>query len=143
MIVSQRELQPTTPQFFAEDGGDVDQRVQEVVVLIRNNLHRNLSLETLASSVNLSRWYLSHLFKDEMRMSPVQYIKSVRLQEAKQLLETTSLSVKEVMAKVGIMDKSHFERDFKKAFGLTPARYKAQSSNARQQQLQAKSANHQ
>lgn len=106
----------------------MDQRVQRVNLLIQNNLHRNLSLGNLASSVNLSPWRLGHLFKEDMGTSPAQYLKLLRMQEAKRLLETTPLSVKEVMARVGIRDKSHFERDFKKAFGLTPAQYKVENS---------------
>src|SRR5687768_3187080 len=46
------------------------------------------------------------------------------MQRARELLETSYLSVKQVMARVGVTDESHFVRDFKKACGLTPARYR-------------------
>jgi transcriptional regulator GlxA family with amidase domain len=103
----------------------MDQRVQRVIIFITDNLHQDLSLENLALFINLSRWRLSHLFKEDMGVSLAQYIKSLRMQEARQLLQSSSLSVKEVMMRVGILDRSHFERDFKEVFGLTPAQYKA------------------
>lgn len=103
----------------------MDQRVQSVIIFIKDNLHQDLSLENLALFINLSRWRLSHLFKEDMSVSLAQYVKSLRLQEARQLLQSSSLSVKEVMTRVGLRDRSHFERDFKKVFGLTPAQYKA------------------
>jgi hypothetical protein len=46
------------------------------------------------------------------------------MQRARELLETSHLSVKQVMARVGVTDESHFVRDFKKTCGLTPARYR-------------------
>jgi AraC-like DNA-binding protein len=46
---------------------------------------------------------------------------------AKQLLENTSLTVEQIMIQIGLTDRSHFERDFKKAFGLTPAQHRTAS----------------
>jgi transcriptional regulator GlxA family with amidase domain len=57
-------------------------------------------------------------------MSPRQFLKTVRLQAARDLLETTFLSVKEVMARAGYNDPSHFVRDFEKMFGESPYRYR-------------------
>ena len=53
-------------------------------------------------------------------MPPAQFLKSLRLKRSKELLETTFLNVKQVMSSVGIKDKSHFTREFKRAYGLTP-----------------------
>jgi transcriptional regulator GlxA family with amidase domain len=57
-------------------------------------------------------------------MSPLQYLIELRLRTALKLLETTTLSVKEIMHKVGVSDQSHFTRDFKKHCRLTPAQYR-------------------
>jgi len=57
-------------------------------------------------------------------MTPAQYLKSVRIHQAKELLETTLLSVKEIRARLGINDESHFVRDFKKTYGLPPLQYR-------------------
>jgi transcriptional regulator GlxA family with amidase domain len=47
------------------------------------------------------------------------------MQQARELVETTFLTLKQIMAKVGVLDKRHFTEDFKKVYGLTPARYRA------------------
>jgi AraC-like DNA-binding protein len=99
--------------------------VQRVGDLIRNNLHQKLPLKEMALATNLSSSHLSHLFKTETGTSPAKYVKSTRMNEARHLLETTLLSVKEITFRVGLIDESHFVRDFKKAYGLPPAQYRA------------------
>ena len=85
------------------------------------NIHRELPLSEMADFVNLSTSRLRHLFKAEMDISIMQYFKLLKLQKAKELAETTFLTVKEIMRVIGVEDESHFLRDFKKSFGLTPS----------------------
>lgn len=87
------------------------------------NLSRKLLPAEIAKSVNLSLAHLRYLFKAETGVSPAQYLRALRMQEAGRLLETTFLSVKEVMHRIGVNDESHFTRDFKKVYGMTPAQY--------------------
>lgn len=103
----------------------MDQRVQIVTSLIEDDLCREVSLVELARHVNLSPSRLSHLFKLEIGVSPTQYIKQLRMQRAKELLETTFLSVKEIMGRVGSNHQSHFARDFKRIYGVSPTKYKS------------------
>lgn len=102
----------------------MDPRVRIVIAHIKEDLRRDPSLNTLAEGVRLSSSRLRHLFKSETGESFAQYVKSLRMQEAKRLLETTFLSVKEVMHRVGIRNESHFTQDFKKAYGLTPSQHR-------------------
>jgi transcriptional regulator GlxA family with amidase domain len=78
----------------------------------------------MARSLNLSSSRLHFLFKIEMGTSPTKYIRAIRLREAKHLLEGTFLSVKQIRLRVGISDGSHFTRDFKNVYGLTPQQLK-------------------
>jgi transcriptional regulator GlxA family with amidase domain len=103
----------------------MDQRMLTVVRLIQKDLSRQLTIEEIARAVSLSPAHLRALFKAETGMTPLQYQKKLRLSEAKGLLETTFLNVQEIMARVGINDVSHFIRDFKRAYGSTPIRYRA------------------
>ncbi|MCM3873745.1 MAG: helix-turn-helix transcriptional regulator [Pyrinomonadaceae bacterium] len=57
-------------------------------------------------------------------MSPIQYLRSLRMERAKHLLESSFLSIKEIGHLVGLNDESHFVRDFKKAYGLSPKCYR-------------------
>ncbi|MCA1568635.1 MAG: helix-turn-helix transcriptional regulator [Acidobacteria bacterium] len=102
----------------------MDQRVQIVIALIERDLSRELSLEELAKSVNLSASRLRHLFSAEVGMSPTQYLKMIRLRKAKEMLETTFMSVKQIMCLVGVGDRNHFADNFKKAYGMSPTSYR-------------------
>jgi AraC-like DNA-binding protein len=103
----------------------MDRRVQKVIGLIKDNLDRELSIGEMAQSVNLSPSRLRYVFKAETGMTPAQYFRSHRIHLIRELVETSFLSVKEIMDKVGIRDRSHFFRVFKKAYGLTPTQHRA------------------
>ncbi len=101
-----------------------DPRIRTMIEYLRNNLHRNLSLAIMARAVNLSESRLRCLFSEVTGLPLAYYIKLLRLEAARQLLATEYLTVKEVMAKTGIKDSSHFNRDFKSAYGVTPSQYR-------------------
>jgi AraC-like DNA-binding protein len=102
----------------------IDWKMCVVINHILDNLHRKHDLKELAQLVNLSPSHLSCKFKAETGMSLSRYQKALKLQKAKELLETTCLRIKEVMVSVGINDESHFVRDFKRAFHVTPTEYR-------------------
>ena len=101
-----------------------DRRVQVVRVLLEGSFDRKLGLRDMSAEVNLSPWRLAHLFKSETGMSPLRYLTLVRLQRAKDQLETSFLSVQEIGAAVGIPNPSQFTRSFKAAYGMTPVAYR-------------------
>ncbi len=101
-------------------------KTQVVVEFMKANLHQKLSLSEMANSVNLSRSHLCYLFKTQTGMSPGKYFFMLKMQKACELLATSPLNIKQIMAIVGYNDKSHFVRHFKKAYGLTPSQYRAQ-----------------
>jgi two-component system response regulator YesN len=103
----------------------MDKRVQKVIELMENELRRDLPLGRMATAVNLTPSRLCRLFKAETGASPVQYLRLMRMRRAKNLLENSFLRVKEVMDMVGVRDSSHFVRDFKRTYGLTPVQYRA------------------
>ena len=104
----------------------MEPRVNRAVRLMTLALKSDLSLARLSELLCLSPSRLAHLFKAETGVSPMRYLKTQRMQKAKLLLETTPLSIKEVMIYVGVNDKSHFIKDFKKEFNLSPTSYRKQ-----------------
>jgi two-component system response regulator YesN len=98
--------------------------VQKAMTFIEENYQRDLSLEKVAAVVHLSIWHLCHLFKSETGKPPVRYLKAIRMRRARVLLENRLLSIKEVMNKVGMRDQSHFAKDFKRVYGLTPSQFR-------------------
>lgn len=99
-------------------------KIRLVVQLMESNLHRKLTLEEVANAAGLCRSRLNDLFKSEFETAPLQHHKILRLQRACDLLENTLLRVDRVRLDVGY-DHSHFFRDFKAHFGITPSRYRA------------------
>ena len=84
-----------------------------------------LTLEAIAREVGLSPWQLSRTFRRETGMSLPAYRNHVRLAQARQALRSRR-SLAEVAALLGFADQAHFTRQFKRAFGITPGRYRAQ-----------------
>lgn len=99
-------------------------KIQKVLDYISANLDQNLTLNQIAQSVNLSRSRLHYLFRTQLGMPTIQYVKMRRLERARDLLRSTSLTVKEVRVRVGLRDRSHFARQFKKMYGVTPYQYR-------------------
>jgi AraC family transcriptional regulator len=91
---------------------------------MRRDLRARFTLNDMARAVKLTSFHFCHLFKAETGSSPARYLKALRLDRARELLETTLLSVKEIRALVGLNDESHFARDFRTAYALTPQQYR-------------------
>jgi len=103
----------------------MDPRVRTVIDFMEDNLHRRLKVGELAQVAHLAPARLRQLFQAETGKPPVQYLMDLRMRRAKELLESSLDSVKEIAAQVGINDVSHFVRKFGKARGLTPARHRS------------------
>ena len=102
----------------------MDHRVRKVIALMKEHFHQGWPAGRWAQFVNISPSRLHQLFKDETGLPPAKYLRLLRMERAKKLLETSYLSVKEVMARVGLADESHFVRNFKSVHGCTPAKYR-------------------
>ena len=96
---------------------------------MREDVRGELSLSEFAQSVNLSVWRLCHIFKSDVGMPPIRYLRLLRMERAKDLLESSFLSVKEIAYQVGLNDESHFVRDFKSTYGFSPALYRTHFKN--------------
>jgi len=114
----------------------MDKRVEKIIQMMRDDVRGELSLSEFAQSVNLSVWRLCHIFKSEVGMPPIRYLRLLRMERAKDLLESSFLSVKEIAFQVGLNDESHFVRDFKSTYGFSPAHYRAQFKNKGQEKEQ-------
>jgi AraC-like DNA-binding protein len=100
-------------------------RVRTVIEQMQGDPSQTLTLGKMAESVNLSPPYFCYLFKTITGVPPAKYLKLLRMQEAAVLLTTTFLSVKEIVRRVGLTDESHFVRDFKRYYGVTPSEYRS------------------
>jgi AraC-like DNA-binding protein len=81
--------------------------------------------------VNLCPKQLTRLFQQQTGFTPLQYLKRLRLEEAKDLLADFTLSIQEVLHQVGYENASQFSADFKRVFGCTPRQYRQQELGQR------------
>jgi transcriptional regulator GlxA family with amidase domain len=97
-----------------------DIRIGHVVAWIQAHVAEPCTVDHLARAVNMSPSYLSRLFREQTGRSPASFVREQRLRRAYELIQTTFLSIKEIMAAVGWNDPSHFSRAFKRRFGVSP-----------------------
>jgi two-component system response regulator YesN len=109
----------------------MDHRIQEILEKIETDISQKLVIGDLAASVNVSVSRFRHLFKKEVGISIIKYTNNLRLEKARELLETSHLHVKEIRIQVGAINESHFQRDFKQKFGETPNNYRKIFQNSR------------
>ncbi|MEL7564529.1 MAG: helix-turn-helix domain-containing protein [Dehalobacterium sp.] len=96
---------------------------ESAVNYIHHNYQKNITLEDVSKHVHISPYYFSHGFKDFTGMGFVEYLKKVRIEEAKKLLLSTNLSIRTICKRVGYGDPNYFGRVFKSVMGVTPSTF--------------------
>ncbi len=100
---------------------------------IDNHYRENLTLDTLAEAVHISKFHLSHMFSREYGISPISYMLQLRLQECRELLRTTDYSVAQVARMTGFSSPSYFSQRFRAAEGMTPISYRQKYAKSRKE----------
>lgn len=95
-------------------------QLKMVIDLAQSQLGQGLSLDELASILNMSPFHFTRLFKNTTGVPPYQFILRLRLERAKRLIAMRQLSLMEIAQTVGFFDQSHFTNTFRRAFGMTP-----------------------
>lgn len=91
---------------------------------MQHHLENLVTLEALASSVNLSVSHYSNIFRKKTGYSPIVYFNHLKIQHACQYLQFTTLRVNEISSKLGIDDPYYFSRMFTKIMGISPSEYR-------------------
>ncbi|MCA8272808.1 GlxA family transcriptional regulator [Burkholderia sp. AU30280] len=99
-------------------------KVKRAILLMEQHVGRALSLDELASKLDLSTRQLERLFKAETGKSPQVFAKQVRLRTAAWLLTSSDRTVADIASSCGFADASHLGREFRKQFGVPPATYR-------------------
>lgn len=113
--------------FELQSGADMtvsNEQVGRIIAHIDSSFTEDILLSQLAMQFNISLGYLSQLIKKEKGKTYSEYVTGKRLGLAKELLNDSSLSVHEVVERVGYKDYFHFNKLFKKHFGITPSKYR-------------------
>ncbi|HEK1688177.1 TPA: AraC family transcriptional regulator [Pseudomonas putida] len=103
-------------------GDSQTRRVSKAIDWLNNHYTQPLRIEALARIANLGSSTLHHRFKAVTAMSPLQYQKQLRLQEARRLMLGEGLDVSSACYRVGYESPSQFSREYSRQFGCAPSR---------------------
>lgn len=91
---------------------------------IQENFPRDISLDDVSREVNVSPYYFSKLFKEEVGENFIDYLTNLRIGRAKEMLRDKNLTIREAGARAGYPDQNYFSRIFKKQTGMTPRQFR-------------------
>jgi len=111
-------LKPVDP--VVESGEAIDQ----IAKYIETHYAEELTLQFMSERFYLSREYISRRFKQRFSVNLSDYIQTIRLNRAKELLSETEARIYEIALEVGYQDDKYFRKVFKKQFGVTPNEFR-------------------
>lgn len=122
--------------FFSEEGALVPvkssrarEKQREILAYLYDNFRKELTLDTVAEEFNMVPKYFSRYFKQTFCVSLTEYIANLRLEKAADLLRQTNASVADIAIQTGFNSCSYFNKQFRKAYQITPSQYRKQSTN--------------
>lgn len=98
--------------------------INSAVSYIKANCNKDISLGEVAEHVNLNPSYLSRLFKEETGIQFVEYVRTVKMEIAKDLLKNSNKKIYEICEELGYLNVQYFSTIFKNTVGVTPMEYK-------------------
>lgn len=98
--------------------------VDKARVFMQNNVESNLEMPEVAEYLNVSYSNFRHIFKQYTGISPSQYYLNIKIQRAKDLLKSTSVSIKEISYILHFETSEYFTKLFKKKTGFTPSAFR-------------------
>lgn len=121
-----RVLVSFTRRIFFAEGGHEEQlsHAERAVQMIQRYYAEDISLQSVASQINVNPSYLSRVFKQEKGENFISYLTRVRIERAKGFLESRKYKVYEVADKVGYHNYTYFSKIFKKIVGVSPEEFR-------------------
>lgn len=119
-----------TDYIIRKDQGFRDEKTEiaeKVSNFLFKNYHRSISIDDVSQAVNLSKSYMSHVFKEVTGHTIMTYLMQYRLSKARsQITQEPNQLIKVISQENGFESEAHFSRFFKKNIGLSPSQYKKQ-----------------
>lgn len=100
-------------------------KVEAVKKYIAKNYHEDIGVEQLADAVDLTPSYLSHIFKKETGENLGKFIKKVRMEKARDMLENSYEKIVNISEAVGYQNVSYFCKSFREYYGISPQKFRA------------------
>jgi len=116
-------VKPEQEFFCTRQQRVAQERVEQVIYLLKQDLAAPPSLEELGKKIGCSHFYLSRIFSAQTGQTITQYLRQLRLDKAAELLKSREYNVTEVALEVGYNSLSHFSAAFQETFGCCPGLY--------------------
>lgn len=100
-----------------------NENIKLALSYINSHINKKISIEDILQEIGLSRYYFFHLFKQNIGMSPIQYINMMRCTQAQKLLSRNEQPIHDIAIQCGFESVSYFSKTFKKYVGLLPSEY--------------------
>lgn len=118
---------PETEMFCSRQQRLAQERVEQVIFLLKQNLAEPPTLEELGKKIGCSHFYLSRIFSAQTGHTITQHLRQLRMERAAVLLQARELNVTETALEVGYNSLSHFSAAFHETFGCCPGLYPLQT----------------
>lgn len=118
-----------------EEKGKLTNMIIRVQDFVSYHYMEDIKVEDLAKSCHISETHFRRVFTSYMKMSPLEYINTVRINTACELLQKTDEPVADIAHKCGFTTNSTFNRNFKQLMGVTPVEWRKRPENYEQQLL--------
>lgn len=105
----------------------IDGRVFKLRKQLSDKISHNWTVEEMARGFDLSVPHFQKLFKSQTGTPPMSFLRDLRLEKAADLLTSTYNPIKQIGVQTGLTNESHFTRDFKKRYSMTPTEYRKYS----------------
>ncbi len=116
-------MKPEEEMFCTRQQRLAQERVEQVIFLLKQNLSAPPSLEELGKKIGCSHFYLSRIFSAQTGQTITQHLRQLRMEKAAELLKSREFNVTEVALEVGYNSLSHFSAAFQETFGCCPGLY--------------------
>ena len=124
-LVDPSKASQTSYAMFNVHKGHGDKEIMRAQELIESNFSEAMKMEDLARQIGISPRHFIRRFKKATDETPLRYLQQIRIERAKEYLETTSETVNEITQVIGYENSSSFRKLFKEATGLSPGEYRS------------------
>jgi AraC-like DNA-binding protein len=100
----------------------IHSKINRAISYLTENYHQNISLNEISTLSGLSEFHFVRIFRRATGLPPYEYLVAIRVEKARKLL-SKGLPIAEVAVRSGFYDQSHFNRHFKRIYGITPGAY--------------------
>ena len=120
---------------YSEDKGKITDLISRCQDYISDHYMEDIRIDELAEHCHISETHLRRIFTSYMKMSPLEYINTIRIQAACDYLKKTDQPIADVAHKCGFTTNSTFNRNFRQITGMTPLEWRKRPENYEQQLL--------